>query len=108
MSEPTPQPQPMKMQVQVPQVSLKDVEGFAKVWRKGSIVILLDQASKEFARDFANIVLKSFVCDQAQRVLKMQAEAAAVRAADSGMVKDCTSPQPQQVAPQKSAITLTD
>jgi hypothetical protein len=41
------------------------------------------------------MVLKSFVIEQAQRIMKMQAEAAAVRAADSGMIKDCT-PLPQK------------
>jgi hypothetical protein len=52
------------------------VEGFARVWRKNSIVLaMLDQTSKEFARDFANMVLKSFVIEQAQRVMAMQAAA---------------------------------
>jgi hypothetical protein len=101
MSEPTqaqpaPQPAPLEMQVQIPQCDLKMVEGFSRVWRKNAIILaVLDQTSKEFARDFANMVLKSFVIEQAQRIMKMQAEAAAVRAADSGMVKDCT-PLPQK------------
>jgi hypothetical protein len=94
MSEPAPQPaQPQQMQVQVPQVSLKDVDGFAKVWRKNNIILaMLDLTSKEFARDFANVVLKSFVIEQAQRIMKMQAVQQA----------------PQAPPSQKSVITLTD
>ena len=82
MSEPTqaqpaPQPAPLEMQVQIPQCDLKMVEGFARVWRKNAIILaMLDQTSKEFARDFANMVLKSFVIEQAQRIMKMQSAAA--------------------------------
>jgi hypothetical protein len=96
MSEPTqaqpaPQPAPLEMQVQIPQCDLKMVEGFARVWRKNAIILAVpDQTSKEFARDFANMVLKSFVIEQAQRIMKMQSAAATNAVAPS--------------APQKSLI----
>ena len=56
-------------------MSLNDAEGFAKVWNKSGITIILDKTAKEFARDFANIVLKSYVLDQLRSA--MQAKAAA-------------------------------
>lgn len=77
MSEPQatqPAPQAQQFKVPIPQVSLNDVEGFSKAWNKGGLTILLDKTSKEFARDFANIVLKSYVLDQLKRA--MQAKAA--------------------------------
>lgn len=57
-------------------MSLADVEGFGRAWRKGgangNIVVLLDQTTKEFARDFANIVLKSFIIDQVNKAKQAQ------------------------------------
>lgn len=90
MSEPKPQPQPQTVNVAVPQVTFKDAEGFSKAWNKGGIAILLDKTAIEFARDFANIVLKSFVIDQMKRV--MQAQAAQAQQQGQQTVLPSTTP----------------
>ena len=109
--EPQTQAQPVTkaIQVNVPQVDLAAVDGFSKVWRKSGILMVLDQTAKEFARDFANQVLRQFVIEQAQRVLKMQT-AAAVQAPPAKPL-DVTSTNQQRVSPsppQRNAIVLTD
>lgn len=98
------------MQVQVPQVSLKDVEEFSKVWRKNNIILaILDLTSKEFARDFANVVLKSFVIEQAQRIMKLQQATQAAKVPPGTPVPSQYPPLPPTVLPpsaQKNMVTL--
>lgn len=60
-----------KMGIAVPQVSLQEVERFSQAWNKNGISLLLDNNAKEFARDFANVVLRSFVVEQYQRAALM-------------------------------------
>ena len=96
---PAPPPQTRQVKIPIPQVTMKDVEGFAKVWNKGGITMLLDNTSKEFARDFANIVVKSFVLDQMKRAMQVQA----AQAAQVGQ-QTVLSPAPQPAPPEKSII----
>jgi len=103
MSEPKPpQPQPQTVNVAVPQITMKDVDGFAGVWNKGGVTILLDNTAKTFARDFANIVLKSFVIDQMKRV--MQAQAA--QAQQQGQQTVLPSTTPPAANPPKSGLIV--
>jgi hypothetical protein len=46
---------------QAVQVGLEETRKFAHVWRYKGIVILLDDAHLQFATDFANVVLQSFL-----------------------------------------------
>jgi hypothetical protein len=52
--------------VQGVQVSAAEAKSFGKVWTHNGVAIFMDDTHYQFAADFANIVLKSFV-DQAQR-----------------------------------------
>jgi hypothetical protein len=47
--------------VQIPKVDKSQVEGFAKVWNYRGIAIVMDDAHIQFAVDFANVMLRSFV-----------------------------------------------
>lgn len=55
-----------------PSVGIEQVDGFLKHWKNG--VVLLDETSKEFARDFANVVLRSLVIEMAQARAMEQAQ----------------------------------
>jgi 4-hydroxyphenylpyruvate dioxygenase-like putative hemolysin len=93
-------------------VTKEQTAAFAKAWDSGGIKILLDATSIQFATDWANIVLKSFVADMAAQVKKVaEAKLAAQKQADSAAptqadaVATQTVPAPQ---PSKSSIILTD
>jgi len=80
-----------------PGVTLEQTAAFAKAWDKSGLKILLDKTSIEFAHDWANIVLKSYVDDM---VAKAKAAAAAKAKADA--------PPAPPVEKPKSSIILTD
>jgi hypothetical protein len=48
-------------QIVIPQVPRQEVINFSKVWTKGGIVVPMQDIHIDFAVDFANVVLKSFV-----------------------------------------------
>lgn len=97
----------------MPGITREQTLAFSKAWDSGGIKILLDGAAIQFATDWANIVLKSFIDQQmkAAMALKKIAEERA------GVVKDSTDPDAMKspisanaetVAPVKSRIILTD
>ena len=47
--------------MQIPQIDRKQVEGFAKIWTYRGVALLLNDAHIQFAADFANVMLRSFV-----------------------------------------------
>lgn len=94
MSEPKPQaPAPQQQVVPVPQVDIAQAKGFAKVWKKNGLTIILDETAIEFARDFANVVLKSLVMDGLKRAAMAQAATQKPRVPPS--------------VPQKNLVSLT-
>lgn len=42
-------------------VTLPDAQGFAKVWNYKGIAVPIDEIHAQFACDYANVVLRSFV-----------------------------------------------
>jgi len=90
---PDPDKLPKKMLL-VPQIDAASVRGFAQAWDYNGIKIILDPTTIQFATDFANQCLKSFVFELSQRnaVLKAQREATG-------------QPQPEK---PKSSLILTD
>lgn len=64
------------------QINLKDAQQFSRVWTNNGVAIILQDVHLQFATDFANVVLKSFV-ENAQRA----AQAAAKHAADDAKPK---------------------
>jgi hypothetical protein len=83
---------------------LAQAQGFAKVWKKNGLTMILDPTAVEFARDFANIVLKSLVMDGLKQ--------AAAKAANTQQLKNAATQlaPSQQVKPveAKSQIVCTD
>ena len=53
--------------MQIPQVNKDQVVGFAKVWTYKGVAILLNEMHIEFAKDFANVMLRNFVQQVAQQ-----------------------------------------
>ena len=47
--------------MQIPQVDRKSVEDFSKIWTYNGVTILLNEMHVQFAQDFANQTLRSFV-----------------------------------------------
>ncbi len=47
--------------MQIPQVDKTQVEGFAKVWTYKGVALCLTDAHIQFAMDFSNCMLRSFV-----------------------------------------------
>lgn len=63
--------------MQTHKVSREDTARFAKVWTKNGIAFILPDVGLDFATDYANIVIKSFIeqCqrDAAERIRQQQA-----------------------------------
>lgn len=47
--------------MQIPRIDKKQVEGFAKVWTYKGVALCLNDAHIQFAADFAQQVLMSFI-----------------------------------------------
>jgi hypothetical protein len=45
-------------------------DGFAKVWKYGRVSIFLDDVHKQFACDFADMILTSFIQEQQMKAAK--------------------------------------
>ena len=63
--------------MQIPQVNKDQVAGFAKVWTYKGVAILLNEMHIEFAKDFANVMLRNFVQQIAQQQMAAAQAAAA-------------------------------
>lgn len=89
------------MPINYPKVVPSDVNGFARAWDYEGLKMILDSTSLQFAVDFANTVLKSYVDDL---VRKAQA---GKKLKDS--VESATPPVVSAEPPvEKSLIILTD
>jgi hypothetical protein len=65
--------EPQQISVRIPKITPEQAKGFSNVWRTpGGLALVLDSAALQFAADFANIVLQSYICDQ---IGKAQAQA---------------------------------
>lgn len=60
----------------MPNVTVKDAEQFSHVWRHKGVAIPMLDVHLQFAADFANIVLKSFVENAQRQAAARAAEAA--------------------------------
>jgi len=58
--------------MQVPMVSRAEAKRFSKAWSHKGVALVIDDPLCQFAADFANVVLKSFV----QSFVQEKAEAA--------------------------------
>lgn len=100
--------------VLIPSISLEEVEKFSKVWNRGGITILLDNTAKEFAKDFANIVLKSFILDQMKKAMQQRAmqapqgETALPPTPPATVNKTISSEGTAVPTPRPGSIVLTD
>ena len=86
------------MPINYPKVVSNDVNGFALAWDHRGLKMILDQTSRQFAIDFANTVLRSYVDDL-------------IAKAKSGQKLKQSVETPAPVAPTPSApskIILTD
>lgn len=92
-------------------ITKEQTAAFAKAWDSGGIKIILDSTSIQFATDWANIVLKSFVADMAAKVKKVaEAKLAAQKPAEGATVPTDAVSTTTVAAPEpkKSSIILTD
>jgi hypothetical protein len=85
-----------------PVVEKKQTQAFARAWDKGGIKIILDDTAIQFATDYANVVLKSFVEDI------VKARAAKAQAAPVPTQANSAVPTQANAASAKSSIILTD
>lgn len=90
-------PAPNPAQISFPSVDKSVTQQFSKVWNKGGITIILDDTAIQFATDFANIALRSFVIDQMQKF-------EAMRAAQSPVGTQTVLPPDTPVPPKSSLI----
>jgi 4-hydroxyphenylpyruvate dioxygenase-like putative hemolysin len=93
-------------------VTKEDTTRFAQVWDLNGIKVILDSTTVQFATDYANQVLKSFVADMAAQVKKVAEAKIAAQKADGGTTvtpSDAVSTQTVSApVTSKSAIILTD
>ena len=100
-------PQP---KIPIPSVTKASTASFAKVWNKGGVAIILDDTAIQFATDWANIALRSFVEQQMQiAAAKMKAAQAQAEQAVSGQQPPPTNAVASQPvpAPKSSGIIIT-
>jgi len=91
----------------IPAVTKEMTKAFAAAWDSGGIKVILDNTTIQFATDWANIALKSFVADinsQAQKLKQEKLDAQGKTAPTNAVA---TTPVPKSI-PQKSNILLTD
>jgi hypothetical protein len=64
---------------QVPQVTKQEVENFAKIWTYRGLAIPMKEEHIQFAADFANVMLVSFVrmCQENMAAMVQKAQEAA-------------------------------
>lgn len=98
----------------IPSITLEQTKAFAQAWDLNGIKVIIDSTTCQFATDYANIVLKSFVADMAAQVKKVaeakiaaqkKAEGAGETVTPTDAVLTQTVPAP---VPSKSRIVLTD
>jgi hypothetical protein len=97
----------------IPSITLEQTKAFAQAWDLNGIKVILDSTTCQFATDYANIVLKSFVADMAAQVKKVaEAKIAAQKKAEgAGETVTPTDAVATKVVPSpapKSSIILTD
>lgn len=92
---------PVAPQINFPRVTKETVIGFAKAWDMGGIKMILDNTSIQFAMDFANVCMRSYVLD-----LVNKAQAAKQKAAQA----QANPAAPTQAVPEKpkSSLIITD
>lgn len=90
-----------------PKVVTNDVNGFALAWDMRGIKMILDATSRQFAVDFANTVLRSYVDDLvAKAAAQVAAKSKQAVVADAAPAVAAAAPAPAPKA--KSKIILTD
>ena len=93
------------MPVSYPKVHPNDVKNFARAWDLNGINMILDATSLQFATDFANTAIRSYVDDLTEKAkAALRAKQAASTQANSAAPVQA-EPVP---APTKSSIILTD
>lgn len=109
------QPQKAMMRVPMPEVPKTEAQNFSRVWKNpAGLTMILDDTTVQFATDFANVVLRSFVIGQMQIAAAKKAAAEAKQVggvAGQDVVNQTTNAvaQPQAVPTAKpSGIVLTD
>ena len=83
-----------------PAVTKDETKKFGQRWDKGGIKLILDDATIQFATDWANIALRSFVDQMAANAKKQAASKVGPTQVNSAV--------PLQAEPVKSRIILTD
>lgn len=96
------------MPISYPVVSPGDVKNFARVWNFNGITMILDSTSLQFATDFANTALRSYVNDLAEKAAKLKAARAQAQQVGQTQVPSAAPAQVNPAPAQKSSIILTD
>ena len=97
------------MPISYPKVVTNDVNGFALAWDMRGIKMILDATSRQFAVDFANTVLRSYVDDLVEKAQAAQkAKQAAVVEGDQPVKAFTAAPVVEPAPKKKSKIVLTD
>jgi hypothetical protein len=91
----------------IPKVTKEMTAAFGKAWDSNGVKIILDATTIQFATDWANIALKSFVEDINAQAVKLREEKKAALAAGKP-AEPTNAVATQTVVPKPSGIILTD
>ncbi|PWT75557.1 MAG: hypothetical protein C5B59_08745 [Bacteroidetes bacterium] len=92
-----------------PQVPKQEAINFSKVWKNpAGLTIILDDTAIQFAMDFANVVLKSFIVGQIQAAAAKKAAEEKQKGAGSSVTPTNAISSQTVPAPKPSGIVLTD
>jgi hypothetical protein len=89
----------------IPKVTKEMTAAFGKAWDSNGIKVILDATTVQFATDWANIALKSFVEDINAQSIKLREEKLAAAGKTPAPTNAVAT---QTVVPKPSGIVLTD
>jgi hypothetical protein len=99
--------EPQEIRVPVPKVTKEQAKSFGQVWNKNNpVILLLDDKTLQFAVDFAQIVLKSYVMDQVTKLVQ-QKQAQTIEGQLAKPLDAVSKIAAQPSMPQKSLVSLT-
>lgn len=98
--------EPNQIRVPVPKITKEQAKGFGQVWNKNNpVILLLDDKTLQFAVDFAQIVLKSYVMDQVSKLVNQKAAPQTIEG-EGKMVDAVSKLAALPAPPQKNLVTL--
>ena len=99
--------EPQEIRVPVPKITKEQAKSFGQVWNKNNqVILLLDDKTVQFAVDFAQIVLKSYIMDQVTKLVQQRQNQTIEGQGQLKPTDTVAKLAALPAAPQKNLVTL--